>query len=222
MRPTLLLADDHTLLLDGLQLMLEPDFNLVGVVADGQALLTAAQRLKPDLILLDISMPSLNGIDAARQLRKLVPSSRLIFLTMHSDSDYVTEAFRAGASGYLLKSAAASELLNALHEVLEGRRYVSPRVGENAIELLIEASHSRNSNSGRLTSRQGEVLQLVAEGRTRKEIAIALKISVKTVEFHKAALSRNLGLRTTADITKYAIEHRIIVSNKAARSGKAG
>jgi len=221
MRPTLLLADDHTLLLDGLRLMLEPDFNLVGVVEDGQALLTAAQKLRPDLILLDISMPALNGIDAARQLRKLVPSSKLVFLTMHSGSDYVTEAFRAGASGYLLKRAAASELQNGLHEVMRGGRYVSSHVGENAIELLIEAGQPSNAFSDRLTSRQREVLQLVAEGRTRKQIATTLKISVKTVEFHKAALSRNLGLRTTADMTKYAIEHGMIVSNQTARRAKA-
>jgi DNA-binding NarL/FixJ family response regulator len=201
--------------------MLEPDFNLVGVVEDGQALLAAAQRLKPDLILLDISMPALNGIDAARQLRKIVPSSKLIFLTMHGDSDYVTEAFRAGASGYLLKRAAASELLSALHEVLKGHRYVSPHVGENAIELLIEAGQPGNPFSDRLTPRQREVLQLVAEGRTRKQIAATLRISVKTVEFHKAAISRSLGLRTTAEITKYAIEHGIIVTNHGGLRQKA-
>jgi DNA-binding NarL/FixJ family response regulator len=215
MRTRLLLADDHTLLLDGLRMMLEPEFELAGVVEDGQALLAAAAKLKPDLILLDIAMPSLNGIDAARRLRKIAPSSKLIFLTMHGDPDYVTEAFRTGASGYVLKRGAASELLTAIREVLLGRRYVSPLVGTDRQELMIAGSHPGSSFSDRLTPRQREVLQLVAEGRTRKEIAATLKISVKTVEFHKATLSRGFHLRTTADFTKYAIEHGIISTNQA-------
>jgi DNA-binding NarL/FixJ family response regulator len=216
MRPRLLIADDHTLLLDGLRMMLEPEFDLAGVFEDGQALLTAAARLKPDLILLDIAMPVLNGIDAARQLRKVVPSARLIFLTMHSDPDYVTEAFRTGASGYLLKRSAASELMTAIREVLSGRIYVSPMLGNDRQELLRAASEPIGGLfSTRLTPRQREVLQLVAEGRSRKEIAATLSISVKTVEFHKAALSRGFHLRTTADFTKYAIEHGIIDSNRA-------
>lgn len=210
MRTRLLLADDHTLLLDGLRMMLEPEFELAGVVEDGQTLLSAAAKLKPDLILLDIAMPSLNGIDAARQLRKIVPASKLIFLTMHGDPDYVTEAFRTGASGYLLKRGAASELLTAIRVVMKGHRYVSPLVGTNLRELLEAASQPRSSSFDRLTPRQRQVLQLVAEGRTRKEIAATLGISVKTVEFHKAALSRNFHLKTTADFTKYAIEHGLI------------
>jgi DNA-binding NarL/FixJ family response regulator len=215
MRPRLLIADDHTLLLDGLRVMLEPEFELAGVVGDGHALLSAAAKLKPDLILLDIAMPALNGIDAARQLRKIVPLSKLIFLTMHGDPDYVTEAFRIGASGYLLKRAAASELITAIHEVLKGHRYVSPLVGADRQELMMAASQPGSSFSDRLTTRQREVLQLVAEGRTRKEIAAILKISVKTVEFHKARLSRGFHLRTTADFTKYAIEHGLIDSNQS-------
>jgi DNA-binding NarL/FixJ family response regulator len=126
MKPRLLLADDHTLLLEGIRLMLEPEFDLVGSVEDGQALLTAAKRLKPDIILLDISMPRLNGIDAARRLRKILPSARLIFVTMHADADYVAEAFRAGAMGYILKRSAASELLTAIRAVLKGNHYVEP------------------------------------------------------------------------------------------------
>jgi DNA-binding NarL/FixJ family response regulator len=215
MRPRLLIADDHTLLLDGLRVMLEPEFELAGVVGDGHALLAAAAKLKPDLILLDIAMPVLNGIDAARQLRKIVPLSKLIFLTMHGDPDYVTEAFRIGASGYLLKRAAASELITAIHEVLKGHRYVSPLVGADRQELMRAASQPGSSFSDRLTVRQREVLQLVAEGRTRKEIAAILKISVKTVEFHKARLSRGFHLRTTADFTKYAIEHGLIDTNQS-------
>src|SRR5512135_1662249 len=215
MRPRLLLADDHTLLLEGIRLMLEPEFDLVGSVEDGQALLAAAKTLKPDVILLDISMPVLNGIDAARRLRKLLPSARLIFLTMHADPDYVAEAFRAGAMGYLLKRAAASELLTAIRAVLKGNHYVSPLVTRNALDLLISSPEPRGKFSDRLTPRQREVLQLVAEGRTRKEIATILNISVKTVEFHKRTLMRELSLGTAADFTRYAIEHGIITAERS-------
>jgi DNA-binding NarL/FixJ family response regulator len=215
MKPRLLLADDHTLLLEGIRLLLEPEFDLVGSVEDGQALLTAAKTLKPDVILLDISMPRLNGIDAARQLRKLMPSARLIFLTMHAGEDYVTEAFRAGAMGYILKRAAASELLTAIHTVLKGNHYVSPLVTQNSLDLLISSSKSEGNLANCLTPRQREVLQLVAEGRSRKEIAVILNISVKTVEFHKGNIIRELNLQTVADFTRYAIEHGIISAERS-------
>ena len=216
MRPRLLLADDHTLLLDGIRMLLEPEFELVGCVEDGQALLTAAMESKPDVILLDISMPVLNGIDAAHQLRKMLPSAKLIFVTMHADADFVTEAFRAGAAGYLLKRSAATELLTAIREVLKGNHYVSPLVTRNALDLFIASAKSGGGKLGdRLTPRQREVLQLVAEGRSRKEIAGALSISVKTVEFHKATLMRELNLRTVADFTLYAIEHGMIASQRS-------
>ena len=211
MRTRILIADDHTLMLEGYRLMLEPEFELVGSVEDGHALLNAAQSLKPDIILLDISMPLLNGIDAARQLSKLLPSAKLIFVTMHADADYVTEAFQAGAAGYLLKRAAASELLTAVREALKGNHYVSPLVTREAVGAWI-SSTPVNKHSDDLTARQREVLQLVAEGRSRKEIAGILNISVKTVEFHKAALMRHLRLESTADFTRYAIEHGMISS----------
>jgi len=210
MKPRLLLADDHTLLLEGIRLLLQPEFDLVGSVEDGQALLVAAKTLKPDVILLDISMPRLNGIDAARQLRNLLPSARLIFLTMHEGEDYVTEAFRAGAMGYLLKRAAASELVTAIHMVLKGNHYVSPLVARNSLDMLISSSKPGGKGVDRLTPRQREVLQLTAEGRSRKEIAGILNISVKTVEFHKANIMNELNLRTTADFTRYAMEPGII------------
>jgi DNA-binding NarL/FixJ family response regulator len=213
-RPRVLLADDHTLMLEGIRLMLEPEFELVGSVEDGQALLAAARRLTPDVILLDISMPLLNGIDAAVQLRKILPSARLIFVTMHADADYVTEAFRCGASGYLLKRAAASELLTAVREVLKGNHYVSPSVTRNTLNCLIASPSAERKLSHTLTPRQREVLQLVAEGRSRKEVAEILHISVKTVEFHKAALTRELHLKTPADFTRYAIEHGMISSER--------
>jgi DNA-binding NarL/FixJ family response regulator len=215
MKPRLLLADDHTLLLEGIRLMLEPEFELVGSVQDGRALLTAAKTLKPDLIILDISMPVLNGIDAARRLRKLLPSAKLLFLSMHSDPDYVAEAFRAGAMGYLLKRAAASELLTAIRAVLKGNQYVSPLVTRDALKPLISRAAPQGTMSDRLTVRQREVLQLVAEGRTRKEIAAILNISVKTVEFHKATLMRELNLGTPADFARYAISHGIIDTDRS-------
>jgi DNA-binding NarL/FixJ family response regulator len=215
MKPRLLLADDHTLLLEGIRLLLEPEFDLVGSVEDGQALLAAAKILKPDVILLDISMPLLNGIDAARKLRKALPSARLIFVTMHADSDYVAEAFRAGAMGYILKRAAASELILAIRAVLQGNHYVSPLVARNVLNKLILSPKTGGKFSDHLTPRQREVLQLVAEGRNRKEISSILNISVKTVEFHKAQLMHKLNLQTAADYTLYAIEHGIITAERS-------
>ena len=212
-----LLVDDHAIIRQGLCSLLEkqPDIEVVGSVEDGQALLAAAKALKPDVILLDISMPRLNGIDAARRLRKILPSARLIFLTMHAGADYVTEAFRAGAMGYLLKRAAASELLTAIHTVLKGNYYVSPLVTRNPLDVLISSSKPEGKSLDRLTPRQREVLQLVAEGRSRKEIACILNISVKTVEFHKGNLKRELNLQTVADFTKYAIEHGFIPTERS-------
>jgi len=199
---------------DGIRLMLEPEFDLVGSVEDGQALLLAAAQLKPDIILLDISMPLLNGIDAALQLQKTLPSAKLIFVTIHSDSDYVTEAFRNGASGYLLKRSAASELLAAIREVLKGNQYVSPFVTRTALHSFMNPQSNQGKPSESLTARKREVLQLVAEGRSRKEIAEILHISVKTVEFHKSGLSRELHLKTPSDFTRYAIEHGMITSQQ--------
>jgi DNA-binding NarL/FixJ family response regulator len=214
MRPRLLLADDHTLMLDGIRLMLQPEFELVGCVGNGQELLSAAKKLKPDVILLDISMPVLNGIDSAKQLRKIAPSTKLIFVTMYADADYIAEAFRAGAAGYVLKRSAASELLTAIREVLKGNHFVSPIVTKYAVDSMVEPSKFVGRLSDRLRPRQREVLQLVAEGRTRKEIAALLNIAVKTVEFHKAPLRRGLHLRTVADFTRYAIEHGMITAER--------
>ena len=209
-RPRVLLADDHTLLVDGLRSLLEPKCELVGTVEDGRALVEAAQKLHPDVILLDISMPLLNGLEAAHQLKELVPDSKLIFLTMHADRSYVREAFRAGASGYLLKRSAVSELEHAISVVLRGRRYITPLLSTVGLESMFPDSLADPTTQlGDLTPRQREVLQLVAEGHTAKQIAITLAISVKTVEFHKARMMERLGLRTTSDLIKYAIRHGI-------------
>jgi DNA-binding NarL/FixJ family response regulator len=213
-RPRVLLADDHAILSEGIQKLLEPTFELVGAVQDGRALLREAQRLEPDLLLLDISMPLLNGIDAARQLKKSLPRSKIVFLSMHADPEYVNEAFSAGASGYLLKSSFSSELTFALQEVLKGRYYVAPAVAKDVIGAFVEPREGSLAKPpdahGKLTPRQREVLQLVAEGKSVKEIAAILGVSVKTVEFHKTRIMDELDLHSTAELTKYAIAHHLI------------
>lgn len=209
-RPRVLLGDDHTLVLEGFEQLLKPELDVVGRAEDGRALLHAARKLKPDVVLLDISMPLLNGIDAARQLRRLVPGTRVIFVTMHADPAYVTEAFRAGASGYVLKRSAASELVTAIREVLAGRFYITPLVAKDVIEPLTKQPKSRRFSVSDLTPRQREVLQLVAEGRSAKEIGAILKISVKTVEFHKSSITQALGLHKAAELTKFAIQTGLV------------
>jgi DNA-binding NarL/FixJ family response regulator len=209
-RARVLLADDHTVILAGLRSLLESDFDLVGTVEDGRSLVEVAEQLKPDVIMLDISMPLLNGIEAARQLKKVVPQSKLIFLTMHGDIAYVKEAFRVGASGYLIKRSAATELVTAIQEVLRGRTYVTPLVTKDMMESFLDPSEQPEKLHSRLTPRQREVLQLVAEGHSNKEIAAVLKVSTKTVEFHKYNLMEALGIRTTAELTQYAMRHGYI------------
>jgi DNA-binding NarL/FixJ family response regulator len=209
-RPRVLLADDHTLVLEGLSKLLEDDCELVGTVEDGRALVEAAERLRPDVILLDISMPLLNGLEAARIVRTRVPAAKIIFLTMHADPTYAREAFRAGASGYLLKRSAASELATAISTVLSGRQYVTPLFPPEVLRPSGGDLRTLAPQSGILTSRQREVLQLVAEGHTAKEIAALLKISKKTVDFHKYRIMDRLGLRTASELTKYAVAHGVI------------
>lgn len=207
-RLRLLLADDHTLVVEGIRRLLENDFDLVGTVEDGLSLLRTAADLRPDVVLLDISMPLLNGIDACRELIKLLPDMRVIFLTMHADVVYVEEAFRAGGSGYLLKRSAASELPRAIDTVMHGSRYVTPLIEWKG---SVDFSRSANQRSiKRLSPRQRQVLQLVAEGRANKEIAALLNVSEKTVDFHKSSIKRELGMSSTAELTQFAIKHRII------------
>lgn len=210
-KPRVLMADDHSLILAGLRKLVEAECEVVGMVEDGRALVEVAKKLRPDLILLDISMPLLNGLDAARQLRKLVPESKLIFLTMHASPTYATEAFQAGGSGYLLKRSAASELGLAIKAVLQGQHYLTPSLTKDVLETVLKPSTGEavKAASSTLTDRQREVLQLVAEGHGTKEIATILNVSVKTVEFHKSRVMQQLDLHTTADLTKYAITHGI-------------
>ena len=211
-KPRLLIADDHELLLDGLRRLLEPDFELVGVVKDGRSAVAAYEQLRPDALLLDIGMQGLNGIEAARQISRSYPDARLIFVTMQTDRAYVEEAFRAGALGYVVKQSAAAELLDAIKSVLRGRRYLSARIAAVMDAGGPGVSSEATSNfGGRLTPRQREVLQLVAEGHSMKEIARILEISVRTVEFHKNGLIQQLGMRTVAQLTRYAMDQKIAV-----------
>jgi DNA-binding NarL/FixJ family response regulator len=209
-KPRVLLADDHTLVLEGFRRIVEQRCEVVGSVEDGRALLEAAERLHPDLILLDISMPLLNGIDAARQLHKQLPDVKLVFVTMHADPAYVSEAFKAGASAYLLKRSAARELDHAIDAVLKGQYYVTSLLTRDLVTSLTQNNADLFAQRQELTPRQREVLQLVAEGRTIKETAALLNISPKTVEFHKAQIMSQLNLHTTAELTKYALAHGLI------------
>jgi DNA-binding NarL/FixJ family response regulator len=189
--------------------LLEPDFEVVGTVADGLALLAAVPRLRPDVIILDVGMPLLNGLEAGRRIKKLVRAVRIVYLTMNADLGVAAEAFRSGASGYLLKTSAVTELVTAVREVLKGQKYVSPLVTKDVEGFFLE---SRLSHLGQeeLTDRQREVLQLLAEGRSMKEVAYTLELTPRTVAFHKYKIMERLRLRTNADLVRYAIRERII------------
>jgi len=208
-RTRVLLADDHTLLLEALKGLLEPEFEVVGAVADGRAVLAAAEKLKPEVVVLDIAMPLLNGLEAARRLRAMSPHPKVIFLTMNPDPDVAVEALRLGASGYLLKTSAASELSKAIRAALRGLKYVTPSMQRGLEELFIEDPAGEKKPHG-LTSRQREVLQLLVEGRPMKEVADILKLTPRTVAYHKYKIMADLRLKTTADLIQYAIKNRIV------------
>ena len=210
-RPRVLLADDHKLLLEAFHKLLEPDCEVVGKVADGRALLAAASELEPDIIVLDIAMPLLNGLDAGGQIKKMMPDVKLIFLTVNEDPDFVSEAFRVGASGYLLKSSAASELFQAIQDACLGRTYVTPLVAQGMVDSFIEGPKRRKA-SGKLTPRQREVLQLLAEGRSMKETAAILNVTPRTVAFHKYRMMEELRLKTNAELIRFAIKRGLTSS----------
>ena len=211
-RPRVLLADDHPLVLAALCSLLESECEIVGAVSDGRALVEAAGRLKPDVIVLDISLPLLNGMDAARQIKKEQPETKILFLTMHANPVYLKEALSAGATGYLLKTSAREELLGALRDVIRNRIHVSSGFAEEIVEQFELHPRSFAGSQSVLTGRQREILQLVAEGRTAKEIAAILNVSVQTVAFHKHQIMEKLGLRTTAELTKYAIQEGLVAT----------
>jgi DNA-binding NarL/FixJ family response regulator len=211
-RPTVLLADDHAIVAEGLRRVLETNYEVIGVVSNGRAVLAAAEQFKPDVIVLDVSMPLLNGIEAARRIHKSSQNVKIVFLSMHPDVVYVTEAFRAGASAYVLKISAANDILTAVRSVLQGKTYLSPSIDWAALETHIERGQQSLQSPSKLSSRQREVLQLVAEGRNTKEIAEILHISPRTVEFHRRRIMQALGLHSTAGLVQYAIKHRLISS----------
>jgi DNA-binding NarL/FixJ family response regulator len=208
-RPRVLLADDHRLLRDAFSQLLEAECEVVGSVADGRAVLAEAARLQPDIVVLDVAMPLLNGLDAARQLRQVMPKVKVIFLTMNEDPDIAAEAFRVGASGFLLKNSAASELLQAIREVAHGRSYITPLATQGLVESLLHTPGPATRTT-ELSARQREVLQLLAEGHTMKEIARQLKITPRTVAFHKYAMMEQLGVTSNAELVLAAIKHHII------------
>src|SRR5882724_8790830 len=208
-RPRVLLADDHRLLREAFVKLLEPTCDVVGQVADGRALLEAAPQLRPDIVVLDVGMPLLNGLDAARQLKRLMPDVRVIFLTVNEDPDLAAEAFRAGASGFVLKGSAASELLQAIQDVSKGRSYVTPLATQGMVDNLLQPRDSAKG-ARELSPRQREVLQLLAEGRTMKEIGGILKITPRTVAFHKYSMMEMLGIKSSAELVQFAIKKRIV------------
>jgi DNA-binding NarL/FixJ family response regulator len=208
-RPRVLLADDHQMLVDALKRILEPRCEVVGTVSDGRELLKAAPRLQPEIVVLDIAMPQLNGLDAARHLRPVMPKLKFIFMTMNEDPDLVGEAFRSGASAFLLKQAAAFELMLAIEKVVKGGSYVTPSAAEGQAKISLREPRARQ-HMAEPTPRQREVIQLLAEGHSMKEVASILRITKRTVAAHKYALMDFLQLKTNADVVQYAIKHRII------------
>ncbi len=206
-RTKVLLADDHKIVLDGLKSLLEPEFDLIGMVEDGRTLVSLVEKLHPDVIVVDISMPLLNGIEAVRQIKKLDPRVKVVFLTMHPDVTYAVRAFEAGASGYVLKHSASSELLTAIQEAIKGRTYVTPMIAGELVQAYKGGTYRQVEEEQQLTPRQREILQLLVEGRSAKEIASVLNISSRTVEFHKYNLMAKLNLKSVSALIQFAIKH---------------
>ena len=210
-RPRVFVADDHKLLADGLRKVLEPACEVVGMAANGRELIKEAPAAKPDVILLDISMPLLNGLDAARQLRRILPQAKLIIITMNEDPDLASAAFELGVSGYLLKSSAAIDLVQAIHIALEGGQYVAPSIREGLEQSFVRWG-STHRPSRPLTSRQREIVQLLAEGHTMKEAARVLKVTPRTVAFHKYRVMELHGLKSNADLIQLALGLKLIAT----------
>jgi len=205
----LLIADDHTLVAEACKKLLEPEFQVVGIVYNGRQLLQVAQELRPDVVVIDVGMPQLNGLDAGEQLKSLLPSCKLVYLTMNMAPEVAAEAFRRGASGYVVKSSAAEELVTAIRRALRSESYLSPLITADTVEFLLRSGHAFTTEK-RLTRRQSEILQLLAEGMSMKEIAGALNLKPGTVAFHKYNLMQTLGLKSNAGLVQYAIKHHLI------------
>jgi DNA-binding NarL/FixJ family response regulator len=209
-RTTVLLADDHVMLMDGLVHFVRREFDIVGVALDGRAMVEMAKQSRPDVIVTDISMPHLNGLDAARILKKEASPAKLLFLSMHADLSLVEEAFRAGASGYVLKLCGADEFMKAIQCVARGATYITPLLAGDLISTLLTTGPQETSRDATLTLRQREVLQLLAEGKTMKEVAALLGISTRTAESHKYEIMRQLGVQTTAALIRYAVRIKLV------------
>jgi DNA-binding NarL/FixJ family response regulator len=209
MRPRIFLADDHSLLLEAFSNLLEPKYEVVGTATDGRQMLSMVTSLKPDVVLMDIAMPNLNGFDAGEKLKKILPDVKLVFLTVNEDPDMVTEAFRIGANGYLLKSSASTELFQAIDAVLNSKNYVTPKITQGMISAFIKNPGGQKIH-GNLTIRQREVLQLLAEGNTMKQVATTLNITPRTVAFHKYQIMEDLNIKTNSELIQYAIKHGFV------------
>jgi len=211
-RPRVLIADDHTLVAELCKRLLETDFDVVGVVADGRALVQAAAKLRPDVVVLDVAMPILNGLDAGQRVKELLPTVKLVYLTMNPDSDVAAEAFERGASGYLLKTCAASEMVLAVREALRGKSYVSRALSQDTIDCLRWQHKKLVQQDERLTVRQREVLQLLAEGKVMKEVGAILHMSTRTVAYHKYRMMEVLGAKSSAELVKYAVRTHMVAA----------
>jgi DNA-binding NarL/FixJ family response regulator len=211
-RSRILIADDHNLVAELCKKLLETEFDVVGTVGDGRALVRAAGELKPDVVVVDVAMPILNGLDAGRQVKQMLPAVKLIYLTMNPDVEVAAEAFRRGAHGYLLKTCAAAEMVLAVRDVLRGKSFISPALPRDTIDFLRKQDKNMVKEDERLTQRQREVLQLLAEGKVMKEVSNILHMSTRTVAYHKYRMMEVLGAKTTAELVKYAIKNHIVAA----------
>jgi DNA-binding NarL/FixJ family response regulator len=211
-RPRVLIADDHTLVAELCKRLLETEFEVIGVVTDGRALVRAAGKLKPDVIIVDVAMPILNGLDAGQQVKEILPAVKLVYLTMNPDVEVAAEAFERGASGYLLKTCAASELIAAVRDVLRGKSYISQGLSRDAIDGVRWQNKKLVEEDKRLTDRQREVLQLLAEGKVMKEVSAVLNMSTRTVAYHKYRMMEVLGAKNSAELVKYAVRNHMVAA----------
>lgn len=211
-RPRIMIADDHTLVAEACKGLFEVEYEVVATVGDGRALVRVAATLKPQVIVVDIGMPLLNGLDAGQQIKQLLHSVKLVFLTMNPDADLAAEAFRRGASAYLLKTCAASELVLAVREVLKGKSYLSPAIAKDTVDFLLRQDKEIIEEGQRLTERQREVLQLIAEGKSMKEVASVLNLTPRTVAFHKYRIMEVLNAKSNAQLVQYAIRNHLIAA----------
>ena len=211
-RPRILIADDHTLVAELCKRLLETEFDVIGTVSDGRALVHAASELKPDVIVVDVAMPVLNGLDAGQQVKEMLPAVKLVYLTMNPDAAVAAEAFERGASGYLLKTCAAAEMVIAVREVLRGKSYLSKGLSQDTIDCLRWSNKKLINEEERLTQRQREVLQLLAEGKVMKEVGDVLHMTTRTVAYHKYRMMEVLGAKSNAELVKYAVRNHMVAA----------